>query len=58
VEIVDMCRKGFRINDASIAELTKRVTDEMKQWGREDVTTVIQLLDNSVYQVAGTDGSR
>jgi hypothetical protein len=53
-----MCRKGFRINDASIAELTKCVTDEMKQSGREDVTTVIQLLDNSLYQVAGTDGSR
>ncbi len=57
-EIVNLCRRGFRINDFSIAELTQRVADEMKRWGRDDITVVIQLLDNSLYQVTGTDGTR
>jgi hypothetical protein len=57
-EIVDLCRRGFRINNFSIAELTQRAVDVIKQLGRDDITVVIQLLDNSVYQVTGTDGTK
>jgi succinate dehydrogenase flavin-adding protein (antitoxin of CptAB toxin-antitoxin module) len=57
-EIVNLCRRGFRINDFSISELAQQSLDVLKQLARDDVTAVIQLLDNSVYQVIGSDGTK
>jgi hypothetical protein len=57
-EIVNMCQRGYRITDATVAELTRLVQEEKKLQEYGDITAVIQLLDNSVFQVGGPGGTR
>jgi hypothetical protein len=44
-EIVVLCQ-----TDATVAGLMRKVQDEKKLQEYEDITAVIQLLDNSVFQ--------
>jgi hypothetical protein len=54
-EIVDLCQRGFCVTDATVAELTKKVHEEKRVQEYGDVTAVIQLLDNSMFQVGGLE---
>jgi hypothetical protein len=54
----ELCSGGFRISDYSVAELTAKVDTLKKSDLLKDCTAIIQLYDNSVYQVGGPGGTR
>jgi hypothetical protein len=56
--IHELCTGGFRISDYSVAELTAKVDTLKKSDSLQDCTAIIQLYDNSVYQVGGPGGTR
>jgi hypothetical protein len=57
-EIIDLCTGGFRINDKNVSEAIEKV-DTLKSDGLlRDYVAIIQLFDNSVYQVGGPGGNR
>jgi hypothetical protein len=45
------------VSDASVTELVRIVERDKRLPEHEDVTAVIQLLDNSVFQVGGPGGT-
>ncbi len=57
-EIINLCQRGFRITDASVGELVRQILEEKKIQEYNEVTAVIQLLDNSVFLVGGPGGTR
>jgi hypothetical protein len=57
-EVIDLCSGGFRINDKSVSDAIEKV-DTLKSDGLlGDYVAIIQLFDNSVYQVGGPGGTR
>jgi hypothetical protein len=57
-DLHELCSGGFRISDYSVAELTAKVDTLKKSDLLKDCTAIIQLYDNSVYQVGGPGGTR
>jgi hypothetical protein len=57
-DIVNLCKPGFRITDSSVADLVRKLDAEMQGSGTENCTVVLQLFDNSVYQVGWPGGVR
>jgi hypothetical protein len=57
-EIVDLCSGGFRITNHSVAEITLKVNTLKRDEAFIDCTVIIQLYDNSVYQVGRLGGTR
>jgi hypothetical protein len=57
-DIVNLCKPGFRITTSSVAELTKKLETELQKPADGPCTVIIQLFDNSVYQVGGPGGVR
>jgi hypothetical protein len=57
-EIINMCQRGFRITDTTVGELVRKLVEETMIQDHNDVTAIIQLLDNSVFLVGGPGGTR
>ncbi len=57
-EVHNLSRPGFRITESSVAETTSAVTDLAKMVQLDSCTVLIQLYDNSVFQVGGPGGVR
>jgi hypothetical protein len=57
-EIVNLCQRGFRVSDASVGELVRKLAADTTIQEYGDVTAIIQLLDNSVFLVGGPGGTR
>jgi hypothetical protein len=57
-DLHDLCSGGFIVSDYSVAELTAKVDTLKKSEVLKDCTAIIQLYDNSVYQVGGPGGTR
>jgi hypothetical protein len=57
-EVINLSMGGFRPNEDNIAQKTSRVENIKKNGCFENCTVVIQLLDNSVYQVGGPGGTQ
>jgi hypothetical protein len=57
-DIVNLCKPGFRITTSNVAELTKMLETELQKPVEGPCTAIIQLFDNSVYQVGGPGGVR
>jgi hypothetical protein len=57
-ELHDLSSGGFRISDYSVAELTAKVDTLKKSEALKECTAIVQLYDNSVYQVGGPGGTR
>jgi hypothetical protein len=51
-----LCRLGFRIMEESVSEITGQVEDLGRKIRLNECTVVLQLYDNSVYQVGGPGG--
>jgi hypothetical protein len=57
-EVINLCSPGFRITDSTVASLTKRVEELGSSVQLENCTAILQLYDNTVYQVGGPGGVR
>jgi lysophospholipase L1-like esterase len=57
-EVHNLSRPGFRITDSSVAEVTSAVEDLAKSVQLDSSIVLIQLYDNSVFQVGGPGGVR
>jgi hypothetical protein len=57
-EVIDLCSGGFRINDKSVSDAIAKVDTLKKDGMLSDYVAIIQLFDNSVYQVGGPGGTR
>jgi hypothetical protein len=60
-EVVDLCKSGFRITESSVKELVAMLETEMASMETPErvvdrCTIIIQLFDNTVYQVGGPGG--
>jgi hypothetical protein len=53
-----MCKPGFRISANSVAGLAKKLDSELKETEEGNCTAILQLFDNSVYQIGGPGGVR
>ncbi len=54
----NLCRPGFRISENSVAEVTGQIADLGLTLQLNECTVILQLYDNSVYQVGGSGGVR
>jgi hypothetical protein len=57
-DVVNLCKPGFQITDSSVADLVRKFEAEMHGSVTDNCTVVMQLFDNSVYQVGGLGGVR
>jgi hypothetical protein len=57
-DIINLCKPGFRITSSSVSELTKILEPEIQNHTEGPCTAILQLFDNSVYQVGGPGGVR
>jgi hypothetical protein len=57
-EVIDLCKPGFRISEANVKELANKLESELSESELDSCTIIVQLLDNSVYQVGGPGGVR
>ncbi len=57
-DIVNLCKPGFRISANSVAGLVKKLETELREPVQENCTVILQLFDNSVYQIGGPGGVR
>jgi hypothetical protein len=57
-EIFDLTRPGFRITESSVSEITAEVVELGKAVQLDNSSAVLQLYDNTVYQVGGPGGTR
>jgi hypothetical protein len=57
-KISDLTHPGWRINNASVAEMVDRLTELSISTNLNNVTVVLQLFDNSVYMVGGPGGEK
>jgi hypothetical protein len=57
-EIFDLTRPGFCINETSVSEITSEVVELGKAVQLDNSTAILQLYDNTVYQVGGPGGTR
>ncbi len=56
--VINLCKPGLRISDDSVALLTREISELGKSVQLENSTVILQLFDNSVYQVGGPGGVR
>jgi hypothetical protein len=56
--VVNLCKPGFRITTNSVADLTKKLEAELQEPAPGPCTLILQLFDNSVYQVGVPGGVR
>ncbi len=54
----NLCRPGFRITEKSVAEVTGQIEDLGRTLQLSECTAILQLYDNTVYQVGGPGGVR
>jgi hypothetical protein len=54
----NLCKPGFCITENSVAEITGLIEDLGRDLQLSDCTVILQLYDNSVYQVGGPGGVR
>jgi hypothetical protein len=57
-EIFNLCSGRFRITNHSVAEITAKVDSLKRDNTLSDCIMIVQLYDNSVYQVGGPGGTR
>ncbi len=57
-EVHNLSRPGFRITESCVAEATSALADLAKTVQLDSSTVLIQLYDNSVFQVGGPGGVR
>jgi hypothetical protein len=57
-EVVDLCKSGFRVTESNVKELVGRLESELTGAELDSCTIIVQLLDNSIYQVGGPGGVR
>jgi hypothetical protein len=57
-EIINLCQRGFRVSDATVGEQVRKLAADTTIQKYNDVTAIIQLLDNSVFLVGGPGGLR
>jgi hypothetical protein len=57
-KFTDLTRPGWRINQASVAELVERVTATATKVNCNTADVILQLFDNSVYLVGGPGGEK
>ncbi len=56
--VINLCKPGFRISDESVAMLTREIGELGKTVQLKNTTVILQLFDNSDYQVEGSGGVR
>jgi hypothetical protein len=57
-EVIDLCKAGFRVSEANVKALVAKLESELLVSDMDNLTILVQLLDNSVYQVGGPGGVR
>jgi hypothetical protein len=57
-EVGDLCRPGFRITESNVKELAVKLESELSGVEMDSCTRIVQLFDNSIYQVGGPGGVR
>ncbi len=57
-EVVDLCKPGFRITESNVKDLAVKLESELSGVKLDSCTIIVQLFDNTVYQVGGPGGVR
>jgi hypothetical protein len=57
-KVVDLCRPGFRIMESNVKDLAVKLESELTGVEMDSCTIIVQLFDNTVYQVGGPGGVR
>jgi hypothetical protein len=57
-EVHNLSRPGFQVTESSVAEITLAVVELGKTVQLDSCTVLMQLYDNSVFQVGGPGGVR
>jgi hypothetical protein len=57
-ELTNLCQPGFRNSEESVAEITGEIEELKKMVQLENSTVILQLCDNTVYQIGGLVGTK
>jgi hypothetical protein len=56
--LTNLCQPGFRISEESVAEITGKIEELRKMVQLENSTVILQVCDNTVYQIGGLGGTK
>jgi hypothetical protein len=57
-KVIDLCKPGFRITGSGVKDLAAKLEAEMTSMEIDSCTIIVQLFDNTVYQVGGPGAVR